>query len=323
MTTTATATKSKKTAATAAPAPKPAPVVEPEVINDGLEGFDDLEGDVSGYAEYAADLDGPSGPKFAWLQADRYQPELDSVVKVGFVEESLELLSESTQAALNCAEPRKIYVGNDGDTAMFYEPQADLRLVVLKIPRLFVVDDKGNYGHLTKGLKLSESKLKTVARLHMAMIIDGELAMTDDGELEIVTLNLRSSKTELIGNVSDKPGAGTLRALNNALLARMKQRRKSLIHMASIVIGAEPKLFKSKVNGESSKGIMFKMLSGGRLLSLEQLAIVRESMDSLEDDFKDPFHISGKTAPVSNEPTEEIVEEFIATFTDAEIDEDF
>jgi len=232
-----------------------------------------------------------TGIKYPALQASDYRPKLNAKLTVGIAASSWELLIESAVAALS-ADKTEAQFGDE--VTDFFTPK-EVRWIVLGLPNLFVTDKERNYEHLTRGMKLAGTDKKTVAKLFLVAIV-GEILILDDlGHPQVFTLNLKSTKTRLIGKNQDKEGAGTLWSLNNALRKKMEGGKGSwYTSQFSIEIEAKPEKFTSAINDESSIGVMFHLAGGARILSeANQKAVFELLQDKdLRQTMKDPFHIS-------------------------------
>lgn len=241
------------------------------------------------------------------LQADIYQPRsISEAISIGLAEDSFNVLPESSQSLLN-AESKLVTFG-DNDVLFF--ALGTVRIVLLGMPKLFKVNkDTGEYSHLVKGQKLAGTKTVTIARMFVLLLSDqGAFILGNDGNPQVFTLNLKSSKTELLGNAKSQAGDGSIASLNNGLRKHYKVSKGWLAHLVSVLIVAKPQKFTSSKSKESSMGIMFSFEGNAKILpELMQ----KQVFDLLQDDdlkqvMSDPFGLGESTA--SNPASESISE---------------
>jgi hypothetical protein len=162
---------------------------------------------------------------------------------------------------------------------------------------MYAMDKETKEVHpLQKGQKLKTLNRVTAARLLLAMVIGDEVVLDNDGNPQIFTLKLTSTKTSLIGGDRDAVGASTIHSLNKSLAEYFKVKRQWLTHLVSVNIKVSPQKFTSSENGKSSVGVMFSLDGGAKALSPDNQKVLFDLVSS--EDFKelaaDPFHLNGK-----------------------------
>ena len=207
------------------------------------------------------------GARYPALQAETYKPSsLKQAVRVGMSQESAELLSEDTLKALNCEVVSATYKGGDVEVEILV-PKSTLRWVIVGRPQLFLFDkDQEKYEHWPRGMKLAGTKKVTASRVLMACLCDGKLLADDAGLPQPFTLNLKSSKTQLVGGYSSKPGDGSIASLNKGLCDYWKQ-KGWLTHLVSVALKAVPEKFTQRNGDQSSLGVRFVLDGGATVLS--------------------------------------------------------
>ena len=269
------------------------------------------------------------GAQYPSIMADNYEPsKLKDKVFLGFPENSWDMLCESAQLQLAGVVsgqglgllPESLAavmaaIVCEGEFATSHEvftivPATNVRWIVLGKPGLFAVDKEGNYSRLIKGEKLKSAGKNTIARLYLAAITGDKLVADEDGEPQIFTLNLKSTKTKLIGKPTDKPGSGTLSALNNGLQKHYKT-KGWLGGLVSVEINAVTHKFDYTDGGaaKSSIGVMFTLGEGAKIIPEDcQKAIFDRIDDDLKATMKDPFGVSSSVAsqaqPVEDDENE-------------------
>lgn len=246
------------------------------------------------------------------LQATDYRPRsLKDSIGLGFSEESFELLSDDAKQRLNCSEVECYFSAED--SGIVHVP-AEVRWVLLNIPKLFVQNEDGSHEHLARGMKLSGTGRKTCARMFLAAIVDEDLILDEDGKPQVFRLNLKGTKTNLIGKTSDKEGSGTIAALNRGLQKHYKVKGQ-LLHLVSVQLTAVAHKFVSRTSSESSLGVYFSLGSGARPLTEENQKRIFDLLqdEDLKQSIADPFGIK------KSSPKEEEVYEFEAEYEEEEI----
>lgn len=238
-----------------------------------------------------------SKQRYAALQADVYQPKkLDSKVNLCMSEESINLLSDATRAALNM----EAVVGQFGttDNTPMYVPCADVRYIVMGMPKLFVYDkDAKDYFPLVAGTKLAGTKKVTAAKLFVCAIVGGVILTDDNGDPEIFTLNLKSSRTSVLKAKSPVPGDGTLYSLNVALNNAYKV-KGWLTHLVAINLHAVPCRFTSSTSADTSMGTKYTLGTDATPLSDadQELMFNFVQQPEIKAVMADPYQIHSRQA---------------------------
>lgn len=241
-------------------------------------------------ADYA--IDGESGgASYPWIQADNYRPSnAKSKIAIGITAESLALAgSEILSDAVNMESASYDDEGTEVEFGYF---DIGVRWVILAKPRtLGMHKATGEIVPLAKGMK-GRGEI-TVCRLLLGCIVGDELVMDDDGNPQIFTLKLKSSKTAFIGSDRDKDfgvsrnnNHRTIAQLNDALLKRANGKPGQWLgHTVSVELGAVAEKF-SNADGESSLGIRFIFPEGSIARPLPKRVLDKVFKFITTDEFK-------------------------------------
>lgn len=235
------------------------------------------------------------GAAYPSIMASDYQPKMTTKVTMGLPEASWDMLSNEGQVLLEATMSEAAF---GEEVVGFYTPKA-VRWIILNLPGLFVVDDEGNVERLERGMKLAGSGKKTLAKMFMCAIVGEQIILDDEGLPQVFSINLKSSKTALIGKAVDKEGSGSVWALNKALRAHWKGGKGSwYTQQVTVELTAKPEKFTSKSNDQSSIGVMFSLEGGARILSEENQAGIHDLLQDkeLQATMADPFNISGRVS---------------------------
>ena len=174
------------------------------------------------------------------------------------------------------------------------------RWIVLHRPATNYVTSPTGIRSLQAGDRFTEMGLKSVARVFLAAINNGNLILNSEGAPQIFTWKLNSMKTNLIAG-KDKD-LRTMTKLNDALCKAYKVPTKNwLTHLVSLSIEAFPDTFKSSIKG-ASIGSNFRLVGDAIKLNPAHQKLVFDLATS--DDFKalcaDPFGLAKREAPVAS-----------------------
>jgi hypothetical protein len=259
--------------------------------------------------KFAIQVEG-EGQMFPVLQADCYLPRsMGEKISIGMSEDSFNMLSEDAQSRLDVASST---VAFGDDEVLFFSLPAEMRVVVLGRPRLFVVNkDTNKYSNLAAGMTLAGTKNVTIAKMFVLLLDrNGDFVLDSEGNPQVFTLNLKSTKTVLIGNSKSKPGDGTLTSLNAALCKHYKT-KGSLLHLVSVNLVAKPHRFTSASNAkDSSLGIMFG-IQGNKVLSdeMQGQAFKVATDKALLKIMADPFRVNGASPNSQQNTSTDAIEE--------------
>jgi len=254
--------------------------------------------------EFDADLaqEGEGGGlRYPAIMADTYKPaNTKTKVMLGLTEPHLDLLDDRAVGLVGAAVA--IEYGEDVEQ---FSPFSDgVRWVVLSQPRLFAENQETKeISNLTKGMKARGEK--TVSKLLLGCLVDGKLILDAGGLVQVFTLKLKSTKTNLVGNRTDKDGGvetnagySTIASLNNAVLASCKGAAKNawVGHLASVELKAVSELFtKSDLEGkkkaDSSMGIRFIFGEGAKQVPRDEAKKIVELIgtEEFKEFAKNPF----------------------------------
>lgn len=240
--------------------------------------------------------------RYPALQADNYQPSnAKQQINLCLSTESVSILPETVLVPL----------GLEPGTADFGESEVEIgilptavRWVLLAPPKMFATDKATKeIFRIQKGQKLKDLGRVTLSRLLLAAVVEGIVLCDDAGLPQIFTLNLKSSKTALVGSGRDADcgmarnnGNSTVFGLNKALCDHYKLKNTWLTHLVSVSLKAVPEKFKSSTSGDASWGIRFLLDGGAKPLSEDQQKVIFDLITT--EDFKalaeDPFRLAAK-----------------------------
>jgi hypothetical protein len=234
------------------------------------------------------------------MGADEYVQVGDTYFDRSFMalgDKAFELLDPQQAARLGATEKRDRPI-KKADECLFYVLPESVRYVVLVQPRKYVRDrkTKENIRPLGKGDRLKEMGLETVVKLLIALVVDDAPILDGDGRVQVFTLKLNSTKTNLVSDYRNKE-AKSIESLAEKLKERYKT-SKWLTHLVSLSIVVTPQQFKN-AEGETSEGIIFELSGNAKALNKEaQKAIaVLVSSEYFKAIAADPFGL--KTAAAS------------------------
>jgi hypothetical protein len=204
------------------------------------------------------------------LQADNYQPKLKDKISICFNEESFNLLSLEAQSSL---ELSIIEAEFKSGTTNLFQIGADVRLMPLAMPLAFCFNKvTSQYSTIQAGVKFKENNIISAAKVHFCIIVNGVILMDEDEQPQVVTLNLKSLKTQLVKSRTPKKADGSLWGWNEELKSQHNV-RGWILHMFGFKLTAEPHKFVSAVSDDSSVGTIFK-LSDPQVISPENQKLV-------------------------------------------------
>jgi hypothetical protein len=241
------------------------------------------------------------GLRYPAIMADTYKPANTKIkVTLGLTEPHLDLLDDRADGLVGAAV--SIEYGEDVEQ---FSPISDgVRWVVLAQPRLFAENQETKeISTLTKGM--SDRGEKTVSKVLLGCLVNDKLVLDSEGLVQIFTLKLKSTKTNLIGNRTDKDGGvaknadySTIASLNNAVRANCKGAAKNawVAHLASIELLAVSELFTKsggdgKKKADSSMGIRFIFGEGAKQVPREEAKKIVELIgtEEFKEFAKNPF----------------------------------
>lgn len=254
-------------------------------------------------ASYAVELE-EGGVSYPAIQGTTYQPRtLKEAVQLCLSADSVDLLVDPACAGWEMVECNF----GDEDVPMFVIPK-ECRFVILGIPKVFIYDkESGEYSHPQRGVRLAGTGKVTATRLPLAVIKpDGEFILDGEGQPQIFTLKLTSSKTALLNGDKFDPEFKSIQGLNKALQAHFKKSRASLTHLVSVALGVAPKKFTSRQGDQSSIGIMFTLEGNAKPLpeSAQALTFALVAQEDFKAFLADPFRLKAKTEDDANTTVE-------------------
>lgn len=233
-----------------------------------------------------------SEQKYPALQVTNYRPRTeDEQINFCFSETSHNLLFEEN----TFFETEIVECIYGKDKVLMHQIKSSVRWIFLNIPRIFIQDKNTEEVSLPeRGVKLFGTDKVTIAKCFLACLVGDELVLDINGLLQIFTLKLTSSKTQLIG-YQDNTENQTILSLNSEIQKHFKT-KDNLVHLVSVNLEANVKQFVSTHSGKSSFGVNFELVGNARVLnSLHQQQIFNlVSSDEAIAIFDDPFGLKLK-----------------------------
>ena len=242
------------------------------------------------------------GLRYPAIMADTYKPANTKIkVTLGLTEPHLDLLDDRADGLVGTA----VAIEYGEDVEQFSPISDGVRWVVLAQPRLFAENQETKeITGLTKGM--SDRGEKTVAKVLFGCLLNDKLVLDSEGLVQVFTLKLKSTKTNLIGNRTDKDGGveknagySTIASLDNAVRAKCKGAAKNawVAHLASIELLAVSELFTKSGGGDgkkkadSSMGIRFIFGEGANQVPREEAKKIVELIgtEEFKEFAKNPF----------------------------------
>lgn len=227
------------------------------------------------------------------LQADNYQPKLKDKVSICLSEDSFLLLSEDTKNLLEFELLEAEFKGQPTDV---FKPK-EIRLIPLAMPLSFCFHKESQrYRIIAAGVGFKGNGLVSASKIHFCAVSDKSLLLDDDGQPQIFTLNLKSSKTQLIKPMKPVKGDGSLFSWNEQMKSEYKA-KGWLLHLFGFKLSAKPQTFTSASSGESSVGIIFELTDPQPIAPEHQKLVTERLQDPiLKESIKNPYKI-GEVAP--------------------------
>jgi hypothetical protein len=292
--------------------------------------------EIVGEFTYEADysVQGESrGPRYPWVQADCAQPQsATQTVKFGLSADSL----KNVQGEIPGDMGRAMFPGGEVD---FLVPSVDVRWVILARPRLFAMvktetpESQGREGDvfpLTKGMR--ERGEITASLVLLGCVVGGDFIRDADGEIQVFTLKLTSTKTNWVGGLKEKDlgvsrfidavkskdfgesQARTIESFNQKLVQMQNGRSNHWLgHTASIRIGVVAKAIPTSDGKKQSLSNIFCFEPGSGAAMLPP-ALAKASFEFVSTpEFKslaaNPFDKSGTTSIATPQPVSMAVDD--------------
>ncbi|MFB2832933.1 hypothetical protein [Floridanema evergladense] len=229
-----------------------------------------------------------------------------------FSEQSLALIPEELREPFTF-EKGEAYFKDDSDEAtVIWLIKANIRFIPLNIPKVFKHNKFTNKYSKLSGFVPGD---RTEAKLFLVPLIDGKLLVVTEKKPLILTLNLKSFKTEEIIGKSDTDD-GTLKKLSSELLKyKIGENGKSNVHFVNVGITPSTKVYKNK-DGESNRSVTYK-LESAKLNSPEIMAVISQIFTKeLVEDILDPYGLEKlqQTGIVPEQETRGIIKAEIKDF---------
>jgi hypothetical protein len=260
------------------------------------------------FAAYAVEVD-DFGASYPAIQATNYRPlSLKDKIQLCIAESSYEKMDDAALTSLSEHGEMGVAVfDREGTETSRIKLGAGIRFVALGIPSIFFLNKEENT-ILPRDTKVTLGKgsgIVTVTRLPLLVVLpDGNLLLNIDGEPQIFTLKLKSSKTMLVtGNRKDKEFK-CLRDVQKGLQKHYRlSSRQGCLHLASLSIVAKPSMFSD--GKDSSLGVLFALSGGAKELDREKVLPIVQLMQQPETMqlLKDPFGLD--SAPIAESSPEE------------------
>ena len=266
-----------------------------------------------------------SKQRFPALQPTTYQPSLDSTIHFCLGESSVDLLADNIKNEWK-SNPKETHFTNDSDVQTSYILPNGLQWVFLGFPKTFMRNkaDKRDVRPFQSGFKLKQNGFESVTKLFLAAIANEKPILDNNGDIQVFTLLLNSSKTKLIEGYKQPAEYRSLKKLNGWLIKKFNLAPNQLwLHLASVPFSAKPEKFS---NGEASSiGVMYQIDGMPVVLPPEtqkQLSVLASS-DIIKALLSDPFVIFDTTKALLN-PDEAEPEQIISNgLSSIEDDDEF
>jgi hypothetical protein len=239
---------------------------------------------------------GGSNQYYPSLQPSCYQPKATDKLELVLAEKSLALLSKEAQALLVAGTMQTAF-SDDSEVQTVSVISPSVRWIFLGLPTTLFVRHKKTrkIQPLASGMDFQRDKLESFAKLFLAAEINDQLVRKADGTIQVFTLTLNSTKTNLIENRKD-PEQRTVRKLNNWLIKKFSLDAEKLwLHLASVTLVANPIKLTNK-EGETSVSVLYAISDMPKILRPDfqkEVAFVANSPE-MKILVTDPFLLSDK-----------------------------
>lgn len=256
-----------------------------------------------------------SGAMYPSLQMSQYKSiGLADKLSLVLSPESLELMDLTKAASLDLMPKTCIYFDKNDDRLdiEMFEITADVRWVVLCKPKVLVVEKAtGKIRPIAAGDNFVEMGLKTISKLFLCAVVEGNLILDKEDNPQIFTLKLQGLKTALIEDNKNKETKSIV-SLNTGLCKHYGVKNAWLTHLVSV--GLEVYTYTFKGDKGASVGGNFRLVGDAKVLSATEQKKAFQLANS--EDFQaiadDPFGLARRASelPVS-EPVNFVSEEIL------------
>ena len=198
-----------------------------------------------------------SKQRFPSLQPTTYQPSFDSIIDFCLGESSVDILADNIKDEWK-SQAKEVHFTNDSDVQTAYVVPRELQWVFLGLPKTFMRSkaDKRDIRPFQAGFKLKENKFESATKLFLAAIANEKPVLDNDGNIQVFTLLLNSSKTKLLEGYKQPAEYRSLKKLNGWLIKKFNLNASQLwLHLASVPLSAKPEKFSN--GDDSSVGVMY------------------------------------------------------------------
>lgn len=235
-----------------------------------------------------------SGRRYPNVQASCYQPKITDKLELVFGEDSFKTLPTAYQ---------QLWSGNTIETAFsdnsevetVYKIPNTVRWVFLGIPQPYMRSkETKKVEPLKQGFSMKENNYESCTKVLLAAVDGEELIRTDKSEIQVFTMTLNSTKTNLVDNYRD-PDYRSVTKLNNWLIKKFKlEDRKLWLHLASVSLVAEATKFTN--TEKSSIGAMYVIKDMPQILPqpLQKDLFTLANSAEIKILLSDPFLVSEK-----------------------------
>lgn len=238
--------------------------------------------------------------RYPALQVNQYrgvQPK--TRLSLCFAQESWDLIPDHLKVKLDaCFE--EVFYQDDKETGIYKIDY--VRFIPLAIPRLFKENKvSGSISNLSAFVPGD----RTIAKLFLAVVVKGEVLTHEDGTPLIVTLKLRSYKTQEVIGEDNEPG--TLKNLSSELAKKkIGMPGRSNIHFVNLEIAPISKVYKNAA-GESSRSVAYELRSA-KINSKENMQAIAKLFEDQEllATMADPFKIKS-TGELGNSEARDLI----------------
>lgn len=239
--------------------------------------------------------------RYPALQVNQYRDvKPNTKLSLCFAEESWNLIPDHLKAKLD-ATFEEVFYQDDKETGIY--KVSYIRFVPLAIPSIFKENKKTG---VVSALSPFIPGDRTIAKLFLAVIVKDEVLTLEDGSPLVVTLKLRSYKTqEVIGEANE---SGTLRNLSSELTKnKIGKAGRSNIHFVNLEIAPASKVYKN-AEGESSRSVAYELRSA-KINSKEVMTAISTLFQNEEllEAMKDPFRLKVPTGELGGDAARELI----------------
>lgn len=239
--------------------------------------------------------------RYPSLQVNQYKDiKANTKLSLCFAQESWGLIPDTLKVKFDAQFEETYY--DDEKLTEIYKVNY-VRFIPLSIPKLF----KEN--KVTKAISSLTKFIpgdRTIAKLFLAVVIKDEVLTLENGKPLIVTLKLRSFKTQEV--IGEEKEPGTLKNLSSELSKKtIGKAGRSNIHFVNLEIVPGGKVYKN-TEGKSSWSVTYELRSAkiNTTSIMQAISCVFEDQEFLAT-MDDPFRLKVPTGEMGNKEARELV----------------